>query len=259
MSPFLDRMIAKSQESGEFVRPRLPSLYEHSPESSLALAIDSRVDQEEFAFAQTRQSEQPSLEPTPWSDRERSMESLGPTELMHLPSKEIPHLQSLPPSNHGPVPQPPTPAPSSAQPITFPPLEDQRQPPPQQRRAGRVVPVAVLIQGSEREQSEADSPTEAHNAHLQLQSESEVVPKPRSDEPSHQPSLQFSNRFQRKDESVAIPARQPEQSIHVSIGRIEIRASAPTSTARASIKDRPKDSAMSLEAYMRERNGRGGQ
>jgi hypothetical protein len=121
------------------------------------------------------------------------------------------------------------------------------------------VPVDPLPAPSPAQVSEVDSDLPSNARHLEVP---EPAPVPAADEHNREALLippawlaRLQAEIQRQGD-LRWPQKQPEPVINVTIGRVEVRASAPAAPPKP--KSKPKAPAvMSLDDYLNQRKGRG--
>ncbi|MGH9429915.1 MAG: hypothetical protein ACRD3T_00065 [Terriglobia bacterium] len=279
MSDFLAHLAARSSGSGEIIRPRVASLFEPlpSPVGPIGLGGGFPTASEPFVTerpvfeeSEARVSAERSASPvaglsnarTEGRPDERLPQGRLPTRdfaslprpgvqlvaeeaLSQLPGSEAPWPRSagnvVRVSAALPAESPGDRAPSSLQ---TPKLGSDRKPPAGDSREARS-------QGPEHK-----PPLDGNRDPDSRPSELSLLSRPNPADAILQPHLKAAPQTDHPWPKRARPAVEPEPTIQVTIGRIEVRA---TSTpAPASAKERQVPRVMSLDEYLQRRSGRGG-
>jgi len=268
MSDFLTNLAVRSVGAAGAIQPRLPALFEPPRPTGRSLpapVIDSPAEQTQDEVSQPPRNSDPASEWAPVRRTPREIPRPGEqpeeAQVTSRPIVPVPQLSPTPvvrpaPETKSVGPQPPVPRPP-AQPLWQPPavpaaarpvpeIRERMEPAPapQLPRPERKSPSVETVEArplAPRAALPPSAPPEAPRAAVRPLVKPRVTP-----------------RFESPRTAAAAPrAKAAEPVIHVTIGRIEVRATPPPAETR---KERAAAApVMSLDQYLRSRAKRGGQ
>jgi hypothetical protein len=264
MTDFFENVAARARGEALAVRPRLPSLFESAPAQELEQTVDV------FATAEARP--QPSvLRPAHIPGR---VPEVPPRQESPHPDISVPAAEPLPAALPSvapiPVPNPEaakvtvetsvsmlamTPSPNPFRSATPPPA-----PVPAAPHLRREVPPPSAGQRREPPPAPQDNTADAYAAALPSTDRPQVLVPPSAAPPPALVSLQRQSpqpivpRVGRSRFPQTLPSSAPQQeetTVHVSIGRIEVRAVQPPADGKR--REQARSAVMSLDEYLRSR------
>ena len=250
MSDFLARLAARATGSEASLAPRLPSLFEPSPHATILPTVDDDT------AATARHATAPADDTPPAAEPLHPPRTLPPMHDDSLrPARAEQPATSMPPPIAAPVLDRAMPATVRAAPPATPPVTASvatpaRMPAPEQAHAEPVMspPVQPRQTGIAPPRVETVSPPSGSL----LPPPTPVFATPRS-EPARDRSDHAATIRPRPTAAASRTPATGEPVIHVSIGRIEVRA-APAAATPTRRRDEPRPA--SLDDYLRQRGGK---